>query len=219
MINLIKNLKFLYPLVPNFIINKLKKTRDKREWEEWKKNGYPIPTPHVAKQITIEQYQKKYQYSILVETGTFFGDMIEAQKKNFKRIISIELGEELFKKAKKRFKKDKNVLIVHGDSSKMLSLVMEKINEPAIFWLDGHYSMGETAKGDTECPIFPELDAIFIKQLNHILLIDDARCFNGTGDYPAVDVITAYLKNKNINFEMELRDDIIRYIVIDYNLR
>ena len=134
---------------------------DKKELEQWRKNNCPVPPPHVVKQITIEEHQKKYGYNILVETGTFRGDMVEAQKKNFKKIISMEIGNDLFKKARKRFKGDENVFIVHGDSGKMLPEILNDINEPAIFWLDGHYSNGITAMGNTECPIFEELDAIF----------------------------------------------------------
>jgi hypothetical protein len=43
----------------------------------------------------------------------------------------------------------------------VLPLIIKDLNEPAIFWLDGHYSSGITAKGDKICPIFEELDSIF----------------------------------------------------------
>lgn len=74
--------------------------------------------------------------------------MVEAQKTRFKKIISIELGVDLFVKAKKGFKNDKNVVIIQGDSREMLPKILKDINKPAIFWLDGHYSAGITAKGD-----------------------------------------------------------------------
>jgi hypothetical protein len=142
------------------------------------------------------------------------GDMVEAQKKRFKKIFSIELGVELFNKAVLRFKNDKNVVILQGDSGKVLPEVLSNIEEPAIFWLDGHYSAGITAKGDKECPIFEELDAIFgSNKLNHILLIDDARCFNGEGDYPTVEELTEYIKSKNEEYQVEVKHDIIRYVV------
>ena len=214
MTGIIRNLKFLSPLVPYSLLNRIKKTMDKNELEQWRKNDCPVPPPHVVKQITIEEHQKKYGNNILVETGTFRGDMVEAQKKNFKKIISMEIGDDLFKKARKRFKGDKNVFIVHGDSGKLLPEILNDINEPAIFWLDGHYSNGITAMGNTECPIFEELDAIFnTSRFNHILLIDDARCFNGTGDYPAIETVTTYIKNKNVLFQFEVKDDIIRYVI------
>ena len=83
-------------------------------------------------------------------------------------------------KEKERFKNDTNIRIIQGDSGKVLSDILKDIREQAIFWLDGHYSAGITSKGEKDCPIFEELNAILENQkYNHVLLIDDARCFNG----------------------------------------
>ena len=181
---------------------------------EWQKKGCPIPPPDIVKQITVQEYQQKYGYTTLVETGTYLGDMVAAQKIRFKKIISIELGVDLFEMAQKRFNNDKNVIIVQGDSGKMLPKILNEIYEPVIFWLDGHYSSGITAKGDKECPIYEELDAIFnLKKFNHIILIDDARCFIGSGDFPSVEKLTKYIKSKNENYKVELKNDIIRYVI------
>jgi len=80
----------------------------------------------------------------------------------------------------------------------VLPEILEKINKPAIFWLDGHYSEGISVKGDKKCPIIEELDAIFNnKKLNHIILIDDARCIIVKGDYPTIEKLTEYIKSKN----------------------
>ena len=148
---------------------------------------------------------------MLVETGTYFGDMIEAQKKNFDKILSIELGEKLWRRAVNRFKKLKHITLIHGDSGEVLKNITKQLNEPALFWLDGHYSGGITAKGDLECPILKEIDTIFLfKNLNHILLIDDARCFDGANDYPAIEELIRYIKNKNEKYVVEIKDDIIR---------
>lgn len=200
--------------IPQFVWNTLKSNYKIKQFNEWNKNGCPVPPPHIAKQMTIRDYQEKYQYSVLVETGTFMGDMVEAQKKRFKKIFSIELDVDLYNIATKRFKKYKNVTIIQGDSGKVLTKLLEDINEPAIFWLDGHYSAGATAKGEKECPIFEEVDAILqSKKFNHILLIDDARCFIGEGDYPSIDQLTAYVTGKNENYQVEVKHDIIRYII------
>ena len=181
---------------------------------DWKKNGCPVPPPHLVKQETISEYQKQFGYTTLIETGTYMGDMVDEQKKRFKKIISIELGVDLFEKAKKRFRNDKNVLIMQGDSGKVLPKIVLDLKEPAIFWLDGHYSAGITAKGDKECPIFEELNSIFISnKFNHILLIDDARCFIGEGDYPSIEKLTEYIRNKNKNYKVEVKHDIIRCVI------
>ena len=179
---------YLKPLTPAIVQMVWKKHLECKQLHEWRKQGCPSPPPHIVKQRTIREYQKKFNTSVLIETGTYLGDMIEAQKKHFKKVISIELGSDLYKNAVQRFIRDNNVLIVHGDSGKVLPKVLSDIHEPTLFWLDGHYSAGITAKGEKECPIFEELDAIFHHghDLNHVLLIDDARCFNGENDYPTI---------------------------------
>jgi molybdopterin converting factor small subunit len=206
--------KILRHFMPQWVLNAFKKRREKTQISEWNKNGCTGAPPHIVKQMTIAEYRDKYGYEVLVETGTYMGDMVEAQKKRFKKIFSIELGVDLFNNATRRFKNDKNVAIVQGDSGKILPKILLEISEPAVFWLDGHYSEGITAKGEKECPIFEELDAIFNnKKFNHILLIDDARCFIGEGDYPTIPQLTEYIKNKDNKYKVEVKNDIIRFAV------
>ncbi len=206
--------KILKPFVPRFVLDRLKKHLKKKDYETWKKNGCPAPPPHIVKQMVIREYQERSGYSLLVETGTHLGNMVEAQKSIFKQIISIELDLDFFEKAKERFKKDKHIRIVQGDSGKVLPSIMEQIDEPAIFWLDGHYSGGVTALDDKKCPIFDEMDAVFDgKKLNHILLIDDARDFTGKKDYPTIDELTNYITNKDDRYQVAVEHDIIRYMI------
>ena len=177
---------------------------------EWERNGRPIPPPHIVKQMAIEEYRKKFHSEILVETGTYMGDMVEAQRDQFKKIYSIELSEKLFKKAQKRFKDHMHIKIVQGDSGTVLNKLMAEIDKPALFWLDGHYSGGITAKGEKECPVPEELKIILKSPLSHIILIDDARLFNGTHDYPTIDQIEEIIKTNNRQYLVETKDDIIR---------
>ena len=212
--NIIRVKKIIRPLLPQFVLNRLKRHFSKKQYKKWLKTGHPVPPPHIVKQIAIQEYKQLYGCNTLVETGTYLGDMIEAQKNWFEKIISIELDVALFEKAVKRFKNDENVNIILGDSGKVLPEIMNDINEPAIFWLDGHYSLGITAQGDKECPVFEELEAIFNSvEFDHILLIDDARCFVGKGDYPSIEELTEYVKSKNQKYQVEVRHDIIRYVI------
>lgn len=177
---------------------------------EWERNGRPIPPPHIVKQMAIEEYRKKFHTEILVETGTYMGDMVEAQRDQFKKIYSIELSEKLFNKAQKRFKDHLHIKIVQGDSGTVLNKLMAQIDKPALFWLDGHYSGGITAKGEKECPVPEELKIIFKSPLPHIILIDDARLFNGTHDYPTIEQIEEIIRPNNRPYLVETKDDIIR---------
>jgi hypothetical protein len=182
---------------------------------EWVRNGRPSPPPHIVKQQALDEFRKKFNPEILVKTGTFLGEMVEAQRNNFKKIYSVELSEKLYRKAKKRFKAFSHIKLLQGDSGKLMGRIISEIDAPALFWLDGHYSGGITALGDKECPVPEELMAILQSNFRHVILIDDARFFNGTNDYPAIEEIESLLKSSNKNLAIEIRDDIIR--ITPYN--
>lgn len=200
-------------LVPNQVLLNRRKKINTTIIEEWKAKGCPVPPPHAIKQQTISDHQNISGSQLLVETGTYMGEMVEAMKYTFNKVITIELGEDLYAKAVKRFKNDKNVSVKQGDSGEVLPAVIKEIKEDTIFWLDGHYSSGATAKGSKDCPIYKELDAIFEQNdYNHILLIDDARDFNGTNDYPTLEELQAYIHHRDPAYGFEVKHDIIRCV-------
>ncbi|MEJ7913683.1 MAG: hypothetical protein WKF70_11055 [Chitinophagaceae bacterium] len=177
---------------------------------EWKAKGKPAPPPHAIKQQLLTAFQKEFNLTTLIETGTFLGDMVDAQKNNFQKIYSVELSEKLFKKARKRFQDSNHIEIIQGDSSTVLNKVVEGLDVPALFWLDGHYSGGITALGNKECPVPEELQIILNSPIGHVILIDDARLFNGTQSYPTVDEINLILKKSTHQYNIVVEDDIIR---------
>ena len=200
-------------VIPNYLLEKRRAIIEKKLLIDWEKKGKSVPPPHKIKQLAIEHYQKEHNISILIETGTYLGDMVKAQLNNFKTIYSIELGKDLWKKAVKRFEKEKHVNILLGDSGKVLIDLIPTINGSAIFWLDGHYSGGITAKGKKDSPIYEELNEILNSKFKHIILIDDARCFNGEGDYPTIEDLKEYILSRYFESKIEIFDDIIRIIL------
>ncbi len=212
MIHKVKSL--LRPIVPQFLLNRIRVKNEQQHYTDWLSEGKIIPPPHIVKQKVIKHFQELSGYEILVETGTFLGDMVEAQKRNFKKIISIELSEYYFKKSKNRFKHDKKVEIIKGDSGKVLPSILKEIKQGVIFWLDGHYSSGLTAKGDLNCPIYEEINAIFNyqKPYNPIILVDDARLFVGELDYPTQTDLFNFIKTKDKDYSMHVEDDVMKFI-------
>jgi hypothetical protein len=189
----------------------LEGVRSRREYEAWQKSGGEGPSPHLVKQRTIREYARRYGCTVLVETGTFRGQMIQAMRGAFERIISIELSPALFKAARRRFRSRPNVELQHGDSMVALPPIVKRLNSPALFWLDGHYSAGDTARGVKDTPIYEELTSILnAGEVGHVVLIDDARCFVGKNDYPALDELRAIVAQQRPDLEMVVRDDIIR---------
>jgi len=158
--------------------------------------------------VSVTELYELLKINVLVETGTYLGDMVWAQKDYFQKIYSIELSEELFHKAKKRFSNNNNVELIQGDSSEKINEIVSKITEPVLFWLDGHYSGGITAKGKTICPIYGELAHVFNSPYSHVILIDDARLFTGKDDYPTQHDLGNFV-SANSAYKMKVENDII----------
>ncbi len=166
------------------------------------------------------KYKKNLNLQVFIETGTFLGDTIEMFKEDFEMLYSFELSEELANKAQKRFESNNHIKIIKGDSGKLLPELLENIQKPCLFWLDGHYSseffIGEdyikTAKGEKETPILEELKAILSHSVkNHAILIDDARCFNGKNDYPSIKELRQFLRKYGVKAkQIKIKRDIIR---------
>lgn len=211
MIRLIKKiLKKLYKIFSK--CNRIKGMINKIIMNDWEKNGRPIPPPHIVKVEIVKEYAHKFSKEIFIETGTYYGDMIIETKNIFNQIYSIELDKDLYLKAKRLFNNMTNINILRGDSSKVLPDLLSKIKKPCLFWLDAHHSGGITARGNLNTPIMLELKFILSHKIkNHVILIDDARCFNGSQGYPSIQDLRHIVKEERpYNWVFEIRDDIIR---------
>ncbi len=182
---------------------------EKRKWE---KNHFGIP-PHIVKQSIIKGFAQKYEISTFIETGTYLGVMVNAMKKDFSKIYTVEVDRKLFQRAKKKFKKTKHIHTLLGDSGTILPKLLKKITGPALFWLDAHYSSGITSKGFKDTPIVEELKSILKHRPKHIILIDDANCFIGKNDYPTLKFLKNFVK-KTKKYSMAVKENIIRIIPI-----
>jgi len=170
----------------------------------------PIPAPPLIKLRILEKCQKKFNLPIFIETGTFYGSSPFYLRKKFKRIYSIELSKTLYKNAKERLFKFRNITLIQGDSAKILPSLLKSINTPCFFWLDGHYSGGITAKSKIETPILEEIDAINNHKVKtHVIAIDDARLFDGTKMYPRLSTLFKKLKRINKDYKIVIIHDII----------
>jgi hypothetical protein len=153
----------------------------------WLALDCPVSPPSAYKQELIKTYQRHYGNTVLIETGTYLGDMVSAMADSFDEIHSVELSKDLHDKAKDRFRKNKNIKLYQGDSGEVLAKILSRLSKPAIFWLDAHYSAGITAKGKLNTPILEEVELILSHKIkNHVVLVDDSRMFTGEEDYPAV---------------------------------
>jgi len=141
---------------------------------------------------------------VMVETGTNLGNMINAQKDRFREIYSIELDQWLAARAKRKFANLPNIHLYQGDSGKVLPTIVPQIHEPALFWIDAHW-------GDIDAPVKKELECIYRHPVrDHVLLIDDARYFDGHGDYYSIEELREHAAREYPGSVVEVKDDIIR---------
>lgn len=183
-----------------------------REWRRWR-SGESRVTPHYLKRRVIAEYAERYGLSCFVETGTYFGEMVAANRDRFSRIVSVELDDFLFRRAARRFRGQGNIEIVQGDSGEVLPRILETIDCRALFWLDAHYSGGITAHGAKEAPVEEEILSILQHPVwGHVILIDDARLFDGTHGYPTLHEVSRLVGETGCGWDIEVRDDILRIV-------
>ncbi len=192
------------------IIQLLKNVRDYIRYLLWILKGRLIPIDHVYKRQRVLFLAKQYGCETFVETGSFYGQMIEAVRTHFPVVLSIELSEPLYEHNRSRFARCGNVFLYSGDSGVLMSEMMAKISGRALFWLDGHYSGPGTARGATECPVMGELNGIQKHHRNdHCILIDDARCFDGANGYPEFSQVQKRLLEINPKYQIYVEHDCI----------
>lgn len=177
----------------------------------WRFGGGQMCTPHRIKQDVVKKYATEFALRILIETGTYLGDMIRATKSAFDEIYSIELNTSFCERVRKRFAACPHIHIVEGDSADVLPRILATISRPCLFWLDAHYSGGLSARGRLETPIVTEIECILNHPIpDHVLLVDDARLFNGEHGYPTLGELREGVKQIRPTLVVEVADDIVR---------
>lgn len=178
---------------------------------QWKLTGSQVPPLHEIKQARLVRLQGRFGPRVLIETGTYRGKMIFAMRPYFDRIVSIEVDPALAERAKGLFAGCPDVEVVLGDSGQCMPDILVELGEPALFWLDGHYSGEGTGKGDKRTPILEELDAVFDHAVSgHVIAVDDAHCFNGERDYPTIEALRQYVVDHTAGaYDVEVAENII----------
>lgn len=168
--------------------------------------GYPPNSFHKRRRLL--DLARRFGCRVLVETGTYLGDTVEATRRHFDRVHSIELDEELYRRAELRFRGCGNVFLHQGDSAEILSDVASRFDERVLFWLDGHDSGVGTASGSSRCPVVGELEAIgALPRKDHCILVDDAQYFGWAEEFPPPDRILGMLRSINGEYHITVQAD------------
>jgi len=175
----------------------------------WILRGRPARSPHLLKQKVVREYGERFGLQTLVETGTYYGEMVAAMKSHFERIYSIEYVPELASRATRKFARDEHVRIFCGDSRLVMPEVLALLEGPALFWLDAGY-YGWVGIRTNEQRLSAELEMILSHRFPHIILLDDARGLIGRDGIPSVADVKSYVESTFPQRSVEVEYDIMR---------
>lgn len=176
------------------------------KWQEIYNFSEPFPT--FIKKKVLKEYSSSS--TIWVETGTLVGDTAKYLSKIAKFVYTIEPSEKYYNLSVKNLKNYENIKIYNDTSENKLNDILEiiKPNSDVCFWLDGHWSGGDTFKGETDTPILSELDTIerYLNNFSKLnILIDDFRIFdigNNVDTYPSKEVLIEYAAKNNLKWRI-----------------
>jgi hypothetical protein len=138
----------------------------------------------------------KKDYNIFFETGTHKGDSVrDALRLGFEKVISVEIVPELYQSNADYFNGQDSVHLFLGDSKDKMNEMLNLVDSPALFWLDGHFENG--------LPIWEELEAIKAHSINtHTIIIDDIGLL-----FPAdQDKLKAKISEINPNYKFVIEN-------------
>lgn len=111
-----------------------------------------------------------------VETGTFRGETIRKMERWFETLYTIEIDPKLHREAKARYPSPK-IHYLLGDSVAKLRIISRQLSDPALFYLDAHFSGTGTGKGAKDVPLIEELEILAQRHQEDCIIVDDLRLF------------------------------------------
>lgn len=166
------------------------------------------------KRTLLNDLKEAFDIGAFIETGTYLGYTTTEAAKVFEKVYTIELSQECFELAKENLTQFSHVQLYLGNSGEVLGKLLPTICSRTLFYLDGHYSGGVTAKGLENTPILEELIAIRdFGRSDSVILIDDIQLFQEScypdkirntclEGYPDYDQLVATLLQINPNFQI-----------------
>ncbi len=162
------------------------------------------------------QLKDTYNLSCFIEGGTYRGDTALWASKYFNEVITIEAQEEIYSTTQKKYEHLTNVDFRFGNTREVLAKIMPTHDKSSLFWLDAHWSVGDTYGEDDECPILDELQIIAQSSQKHFIFIDDARLFlsppakpHKIENWPTISQIIHKLEKFQYPIYIIIFDDII----------
>lgn len=186
--------------------------RLQRRVGNWVDMGCPSPAPNAVKFRVVRHHVTAFRTPVFIETGTYLGSMTDFIARTGVQCHTIEIVPAIHERARQILARHRNVTLHLGDSGVVLPALLRKLDRPATFWLDGHYSGSFTGRSDLDSPVSAEVDAILSHHVpGHVILIDDAREFTGQGGYPRLSELLAHFEG-HPTYRADVSTDIIRIL-------
>ena len=154
-------------------------------------------------------FEKLEHPRAFIETGTFEGETTQSMIYCFDKLHTIEASQKYYEIAFKKLS-SLNVVVHLGESPHILETLLPDLNGFfSVFFLDAHFSSGETYGDYLEQPLVKELQVIlkYRNFTNTLILIDDARLLNGYLGYPSLSKVHELLEYEGIR--TAIVDDIL----------
>jgi hypothetical protein len=163
----------------------------------------------------VKRLKEVFNADCFIETGTYKGATSIWASAEFEKVITIENSLPIYKETSARLADLKNTQFVFGHTTEKLKELVPLLTAPAIFWLDAHWSGGETYGSTDECPVLEEIEIIYTSAYPHCVLIDDARLFtapppppHNSKSWPDITKLLAAINAKGARYTI-IFDDVI----------
>jgi hypothetical protein len=151
----------------------------------------------------LEKTKQIFNRDVFIETGTFGGGSTASALPVFNEIYTVELSPQFHRQAALRFKSNKHVQVLLGESNVVLSKILPLPNKKIIFWLDAHWCGDGTARAKKLTPIVEELQAIRNSATKDAVILVDDICYFPCGDpssFPTVKQLYHLIKAINDDY-------------------
>ena len=157
--------------------------------------------------------KNKLALTSAIEGGTYTGGTARFLAGHFDHVFTIEKSDVMFAKAEQNLSGISNVQLLKGDTRQHLRELADQCDN-CLFWLDSHWSGGDTYGRGDECPLIEELNILFSSRMqNFVVLIDDARLFLAPPpkphDYTAWPGLREVVQVVPEDYDLIVYDDVI----------
>jgi hypothetical protein len=192
--------------VAKFIVDNIGRLGTLKKYAD---SNFNSPPPVYIKQ----KFLSEQDCSVWIETGTYKGETTKVLATVADHVTTIEAQEFFYSTNIITLSKIKNVTALFGSSDILLkAAIQEYVNAGFLninFFLDAHYSGGETYGLTSNSPIIGELDVIekFLPKLKAVsVFIDDFRLFKAQDHedtrYPDRNYLVSFAQKNNLSWDV-----------------